>query len=209
MSIVNHLKRSLVHSNSRILFYWLWFVSVECLSWSVTKKLMCRLMVGLSFKRERVLKQRGRESWRVLRVLFSESTAAIIIHKSSSSSLAFLSIYRGAEASGRVGWSWGIVLSPLCFTTFLFSLVWAPSGALHHSHGHEVLGGFPVMVTLLITLHLWILSSAVAGKSAVFLKSWCLAWPWNVNTISCLFFFFHLLWKEKGVMGSADQMTCY
>lgn len=158
-------------------------------------------MVGLSFKRERVLKERGRESWRVLRVLFNESTAAIIIHKSSSSSLAFLSIYRGAEASGRVGWSWGIVLSPLCFTTFLFSLVWAPSGALHHSHGHEVLGGFPVMVTLLITLHLWILSSAAAGKSAVFLKSWCLAWPWNVNTISCLFFFLPSAVEGKGSNG--------
>lgn len=65
-----------------------------------------------------------------------------LIHKSFPSSLTLLSIFGGAGASRRVGRSWGIALSPLCFTPLQFSLVSGPSGTLHHSRGHEVLKGF-------------------------------------------------------------------
>lgn len=60
LSIVDYLKRSLVHVNSGKLFYWLWYMYVECLSWSVAKNVkrvtIYSLLVGLSFKKESMVK---------------------------------------------------------------------------------------------------------------------------------------------------------
>lgn len=80
LGIVDYLKRSLAHINPRKLFYWLWDVYAECLSWSVAKNIkrvmMYSLLGGLNFQKESIVKWSDGESRWVLWVLFSEATAA-------------------------------------------------------------------------------------------------------------------------------------